>query len=38
MNGLIIEPDKVDRFYERVLNGKVFDFQKLVKLITSVKR
>lgn len=38
LNELIIESHKIDRFYERVLNGKIFDFERLVKLITSVRR
>ncbi len=38
MNGLIIEPEKIDRFFERVINGNTFNFERLVKLVTSVKR
>jgi hypothetical protein len=38
MNGLVMEPEKIDRFFERVINGKVFSFERLVKLVTSVKR
>jgi len=38
MNGLIMEPEKIDRFFERVLHGNPFNFERLVKLITSIKR
>lgn len=32
-----MEPEKIDRFFRYVLNGKVFNFERLVKLVTSVK-
>ncbi len=38
MNGLIMEPEKIDRFFDRVINGKTFNFERLVKLVTSVNR
>lgn len=33
-----MKPEQIDRFFERVINGKIFNFERLVKLITSVKR
>jgi len=38
INGLIMEPEKIDRFFDRVINGKTFNFEQLVKLVTSVNR
>jgi len=33
-----MEPERIDRFYDRVLKGKIFNFERLVKLITSVRK
>ena len=37
-NGLIIEPEKLKIFYEEVIRGQEFNFERLVKLITSATR
>lgn len=33
-----MEPDKIDRFFNRVIQSQIFNFERLVKLITSVRR
>ena len=37
-NGLILEPEKLKIFYEEVIRGHEFNFERLVKLITSATR